>query len=69
MEKENNQKRKTVRLTVNLDLLCDIWDTRTDPNQDLDSRIEELLLKGLKARQENSMPTKSPVMGKKATPK
>jgi tartrate dehydratase alpha subunit/fumarate hydratase class I-like protein len=42
-------KRKTVNLTIDLELLCEIWDSRQDETQDLDSRLEDLLLKGLEA--------------------
>jgi hypothetical protein len=42
------QTRKTVELTIPLDLLCNLWESRTNPNQTLDDRIEELVILGLK---------------------
>lgn len=38
---------KQVRLLIPLKLLCDIWDNRENPNDDLDTAIEKLLIKGL----------------------
>jgi hypothetical protein len=39
-------KTSKIRLTISLDLLCKIWKTRK-PNQNIDDRIEELVIKGL----------------------
>jgi hypothetical protein len=43
------QKHKTLKLTISLDLLCTIWDSREDPNDNLDTAIEKLVIAGLKA--------------------
>jgi len=44
---------KTIRLTIDLEMLCQIRDSRSNPDQDLDSRIEELISKGIQYEQVN----------------
>jgi hypothetical protein len=40
-------QRKQITLKISLELLCQIWDNRENPNDDLDTAIEKLLTKGL----------------------
>jgi hypothetical protein len=40
-------ERKIVRLTISLETLCEIWDSRDNPNDTLDDAIEKLIIKGL----------------------
>ena len=40
---------ETVKLSIDLELLCQIWDSRKDETTDLDSQIENLLILGMKA--------------------
>ncbi len=47
-----NPQLKTIKLTIDLDLLIKIWNTRK-PNQSIDSRIEDLIVKGLETQKAN----------------
>jgi hypothetical protein len=49
------EPRRTVRLTISLDLLCDIWDSRKDLTQNLDDRIEQLLKLGIAERKSRKL--------------
>lgn len=40
-------QNKTVTLKIPLDLLCHIWDNRENLNDDLDTAIEKLVIRGL----------------------
>ena len=44
-------KTSKIRLTISLELLCQIWKTRK-PNQSLDDRFTELIKQGLKVQRE-----------------
>lgn len=54
------------QLKLTLNLLCDIWDNRENPNDDIETATEKLILKGLEHKK--SMPTERPVMGDATTP-
>jgi hypothetical protein len=45
------ETRKNIRVTIPLELLTDLWDTRTGSTQNLDNRIVELVTKGLNYQQ------------------
>jgi hypothetical protein len=45
------EKNVKIRLTLGVELLCQIWSSRTDPNQTIDTWIQELLIKGLATKQ------------------
>jgi hypothetical protein len=38
---------RMIKLTIPLDVLCAVWTSRTNLNQNLDERFEEVLVKGL----------------------
>jgi hypothetical protein len=57
---ENNKTHKTIRVNLDLELLCKIWDNRENPTDDLDTAIEKLLIKGLKTRPKHENPKNSP---------